>query len=284
MRVWPAFVPALILTLAPVAPAAADTCGKAEETLCQVADGAYRIAMPEGEGTVGAMVWLHGWGGSANGVMKNTGMIKGVTDAGLALIAPDGRITSTRFKNKNWSVNDGRDYERNDLDFLTQVVADAVDRHGIDPDRVLLAGFSRGGSMVWDVACRRPDLARAYAPVAGAFWEPMFQGCDAPVDLFHTHGWTDRTVPLEGRPLAEGTMTQGDVFQSLYILRATNGCANRQPETGAIDEQSERWFRAWTDCTSGRQILLMLHPGGHGIPKGWLNRTLAWFNGLPDGS
>ena len=77
--------------------------------------------------------------------------------------------------------------------------------------------------------------------------------------------------------MGNGTMTQGDVFQSLYILRDANGCGNRQPETAPIDDESARWLRTWSDCASGKQIDLMLHPGGHGIPKGWLDRALDWF-------
>ena len=250
-------------------------CGLAAQDHCQVESGSYRISVPAGADRPAAMVWLHGWGGSADGVMKNKGMVRRLAGRGIALIAPNG-IANTGFsKNRNWSVVDGRDYDRDDIAFLDQVITDAVERHGIDRDRILLSGFSRGGSMVWDAACFRPALARAYAPVAGAFWEPLARTCAGPVDLFHTHGWTDRTVPLEGRPLRGGAMIQGDVFQSLYMLRAVNGCANRQPEEAPVQESL--WHRSWTDCDGLRRIDLMLHPGGHSIPKGWLDRALDWF-------
>ena len=139
---------------------------------------------------------------------------------------------------------------------------------------VLLAGFSRGGSMVWDIACQVPDFASAYAPLAGAFWDDLPEGCAAPVKLFHTHGWNDRTVPLEGRSFRDGAVVQGDVWASLKILRETNGCDARQPERNSFD--GELWFRHWTDCRDG-QIQLMLHKGGHGAPAGWANRMLDWF-------
>ncbi|MEL7468914.1 MAG: polyhydroxybutyrate depolymerase [Pseudomonadota bacterium] len=273
-------VAALSITFAGLAalPTRAEpVCGTSPDSLCQVDTGQYRISLPDGTDQPGAMIWLHGWGGSANGVMRNTGMAAKLHARGLALIAADGVITYPARPNKNWAVNDGRSYERNDIEFLSQIIEDAVARHGIDRERILLGGFSRGGSMVWDVACKAPDLVRAYAPVAGAFWEPMWTGCEGAVDLFHTHGWTDRTVPLEGRPLGNGTMTQGDVWQSLYILRSTNSCGNRQPEIAPIEGDNAIWLRSWSDCTSGKRIDLMLHPGGHGIPKGWLDRTLDWF-------
>ncbi len=147
--------------------------------------------------------------------------------------------------------------------------------HGVDRGRVLMAGFSRGASMVWDVACHAPDMARAYAPVAGAFWEPLPEGCQGGADLFHTHGWADRVIPLEGRSVAGGTVTQGDVFASLKILRAANGCETEQPDVSGI-ELDGIWRRTWSSCQRG-QIELMLHPGPHGTPTGWLERALDWF-------
>ena len=259
---------ALLLAL----PGTALACG--QETDCETSSGTYRIVLPEGPGPHGAMLWLHGWGGSAAGVMKNRALISQVTARGMAVVAADGRVTSPVRPNKNWAVRDGRSYERDDIAFLTEILADAETRHGIDRSAVLLSGFSRGGSMVWDVACHAPELARAYAPVAGAFWEPLPKACAAPVDLFHVHGWTDRTVPLEGRSLRGGTMIQGDVFQSLFILRATNGCSNRQPELGSTT--TPFWQRVWSDCRAGR-IDFLLHAGGHSLPKGWLARALDWF-------
>lgn len=270
-------VAALALLIGAAGPAVAGACGMTADQLCATASGEYRIALPTGVERPPVLVWLHGWGGSANGVMRNKGLVRRLLARGYALVAPDGRITSKRWKNKNWAVHDGRSYERSDIRFVAEVIADAARRHGIDPARVLLSGFSRGGSMVWDVACRTPNIARAYAPVSGAFWEPMFKKCNGPVDLFHTHGWADKVVPLEGRPLGGGTMLQGDVFQSLYLLRATNGCTGRQPKTAPVDRAAGLWARHWSACRSGRRIDLMLHPGGHRIPKGWLDRALDWF-------
>ncbi|MEO1399149.1 MAG: polyhydroxybutyrate depolymerase, partial [Pseudomonadota bacterium] len=159
-----------------------------------------------------------------------------------------------------------------DVAFLQDVLADARQQTELPDAPVLLAGFSRGGSMVWDMACLDPNFADAYAPMAGAFWDSLPTSCAGPVRLFHTHGWTDRTVPLEGRSF--GTVVQGDVWQSLFVLRETNGCSKRQPESSSFEGGG--WLRHWTDCDSG-QIDLLLHPGGHGAPQGWSQRVMDWF-------
>ncbi|MFQ5565419.1 MAG: alpha/beta hydrolase family esterase [Paracoccaceae bacterium] len=259
----------LIPSTAPAAP-----CGTPAGE-CPTEHGFYRLAVPEGaEGPVPALIFLHGWGGSSAGMMKNKPMLAALAARGYALIAPEGIRTSPERSQKNWAVRDGRVYERDDLVFLAEVLDDAAAR-GVDRTRVLMAGFSRGASMVWDVACHAPATARAYAPVAGAFWEPLPGSCAGGADLFHTHGWADRVIPLEGRSVAGGALTQGDTFASLKIRRAANGCTVEQPDKSRI-EPGDIWRRSWTSCPGGR-IDLMLHPGPHGTPKFWLERALDWF-------
>lgn len=258
-------------------PAAAENCGSAEVP-CEVDGGSYHVLLPDGRATAGVVMHLHGAGATGKGALRG-GLAREALKRGYAFIGPNGEHPEGRFK-KNWSVRaTGSSFKRDDISFLRSVLADAEARHGIDRERVLLSGFSRGGSMVWDIACFAPDLAAAFAPVAGAFWDALPQDCERPVDLFHTHGWDDRTVPLEGRSLGGGRVVQGDVWASLFILRAVNGCAARQPERSKIEE--DRWWRYWTDCAEG-SITLMLHPGGHGVPKGWSAEVLDWFEAITE--
>ena len=267
----------LCLVLIPsIAPA--EPCGTPAGE-CPTAHGFYRLALPEGaaeavSGPVPAVIYLHGWGSNSAAAMRNKAMRAVLAARGYALIAPEGIRTSATRKQKNWAGRDGWVYQRDDLAFLAEVLDDAA-AHGIDRDRVLMAGFSRGASMVWDIACHAPGTARAYAPVAGAFWEPLPERCQGGADLFHTHGWADRVIPLEGRSVAGGTLTQGDTFASLKILRAANGCETEQPDVSGI-EPDGIWRRTWSSCQRG-QIELMLHPGPHGTPTGWLERALDWF-------
>lgn len=256
-------------------PAGADEhCGSPAGE-CPVEQGFYRVALPEGaEAPVPALIYLHGWGASSAGVMNKAAMRAALAARGYALIAPEG-VPRTTHENSDWGVRDGGTHPRDDLAFLDAVLDDAA-RHGVDRDRILLAGFSRGGSMVWDVACHRPETARAYAPISGAFWEPHPESCAGPVDLIHTHGWADRVVPLEGRSVAEGRLTQGDIFAALRTLRETLGCDPHMPDAAATEADGTIWLRRWGHCPTGR-LDLVLHPGGHRVPKGWLERALDWF-------
>lgn len=249
----------------------AQSCGAAD-TPCKVESGTYHLVLPDVEPR-GAVLLLHGGGGRGRGLL-DTNLARRSVERGFIFIAPNGEHPGARFPN-NWAVRaDNFGHEKDDIAFLNDVMDDVAATYGVDRSRMLLAGFSRGGSMVWDVACFAPDSARAYAPSAGAFWDTLPENCNGPVDLFHTHGWNDRTVPLEGRPLRDGAIAQGDVWESLRVLRGANGCTARQPTRSVVE--NDRWLKHWEDCDAGR-IDLMLHPGGHGSPSDWAPRILDWF-------
>ena len=134
--------------------------------------------------------------------------------------------------------------------------------------------------MAWDMACLAPESARAFAAYAGGFWEPMIGGCRAPVHLHHAHGFRDRTVPLEGRPLVflGIPFEMGDVFKALKIWTAVNGCSQHAKKAST---EGAFWIKSWTGLEAG-SVTLALGPGGHSRPKGWVGLVLDWFEALPE--
>ena len=253
---------------------------------CKIDNGEYHILRPAGVvGDVPAVMFLHGYGGNGAGVYKNTGMVDAIMARGYALIAPSGRDEDGT-EGKEWSFHPEFPETRDETAFLRAVLDDAAAKYGIDRDRVLLSGFSIGGSMTAYAACEDPTLASAYAPVAGNFWRPYPADCAGPVRMLHTHGWTDTTVPLEGRYLGkpEGMDTriaQGDAFDAMQLWRATNGCTEMRAD--AFDmEDGDFWHRRWDRCTPGSALEFVLWPGSHAVPKGWADMALDWFESLPD--
>ena len=261
---------------------AATACS--DETPCTVDTGEYYIALPDGaEGPVPALFWIHGFGGSGDGMMRNRGMVNPILERGYAVIAPSGIIPEGR-RGGSWSFFPGISQRRDEIAFLTSVRDDAVARHGLDPDQILMAGFSIGGSMTAYLACAAPDTFKAYAPIGGNFWRPHPQGCESPVRMLHTHGWTDGTVPLEGRVLRgedsndPGALMQGDVFHALSIWRETNECFQLKADSFVTEGRFMR--RKWERCAPDSALEFALHPGGHSIPRGWSAMILDWFEGL----
>lgn len=271
------------LTSLSTSAAAQEVCGLDTEP-CNIPLGSYRVALPEGNAPAGgwpAVAFFHGAGGSGARTLGNTGMVDAALARGYAVIAPDGLARpNTRF-GPGWSFHPERPKQRDEVAFTRAFLADASRKYHLDRDRVILSGFSIGGSLVWYLACEAPDLAQAYAPVAGAFWRPHpgMEDCAAPIQMLHTHGWRDRVVPLEGRPLGGGRIYQGDVFYGLQILRALNGCDGMRAD--AFDTDGSTWRRTWEACVDGSALSFDLHTDGHAVPRGWVNRALDWVEALP---
>ncbi len=272
---------ALALALAvPVERANAGCAG--DPAPCRADGGTYTIELPANvPSPLASVMFLHGYGGSGEGSMRNREMVDTLLARGYAVIAPDGTLMDDR-KGRSWGFRP-RPSGRNDIEFLETVRDDAADRFGLDKDRMLLAGFSVGGSMVSYLACADPGAFVAYAPISGGFWWPEPTACNGPVRLLHTHGWTDTTVPLEGRIL-RGTnlrdpdvLAQGDIFHTLEIWRETNGCD--QLRADRFETRGPFWIRLWTRCTTGSALEFVLFPGDHRVPQGWAALALDWFEG-----
>ncbi|MCA0927552.1 alpha/beta hydrolase family esterase [Ruegeria profundi] len=246
------------------------------EGMCETASGGYHIELPNAENPP-LLVFLHGYGGSAKGVLKNRNMVEPLLARGYAVMAPDG---SEHYGRKSWNFFPGWD-GRDETAFLTEAVQDASDRFGVDADRVVLGGFSAGAFMVYYLACASPDTFSAYVPVSGGFWRPQPESCEGPVRMFHTHGWTDNVVPLEGRILRGGMFHQGDIFAGLEIWRVANECVDTKPSGFSVSGQFMR--RYWSRCSDGSMLELALFPGGHTVPKGWADMMVDWYEGLPGG-
>ena len=251
--------------------ASAAECGG--EIACEVEGGVYHAIMPDtpAEGTV---LYLHGYRGSGAGVVANTDLVDGIVARGYAVVAPTGMPVDPGSEGGRWNASASADW-RDDTAFLLRVADDAAARFDLPRDRMLAAGFSGGGMMVWRLACDAPEAFAAYAPVAGLMWRPLPEQCSGPVRLFHTHGWSDTVVPIEGRSVAGGRITQGNLFRGLDLMRAAAGCAGDDPD--AYDRAGDMLIRAWRDCGPGAELVFALHPGGHRVPPGWSARAIEWF-------
>lgn len=267
-------VTALALLLSGVADAAQAACGD-DPAPCLLGDGEYHVVLPEHTSAATPMVlFLHGAGSSGARTLGNTGLVNSLLARGYAIVAPTAGRHFGSGDGYSWNFFPGWD-GRDETRFLKQVAQDAATRFDLNRGQTLLAGFSAGGFMVNYLACAEPDAFAAYAPVAGGFWRPHPTECAGPVRLFHTHGWRDSTVPLEGRILGSYQLQQGDIFAGLEIWRAANLCPDEKPTH--FSETGPFLRRAWTECASDSALEFALHPGGHSVPVGWADMVLDWF-------
>jgi polyhydroxybutyrate depolymerase len=244
-----------------------------------VANGYYLARAPsrwDGKTPLPTAVFFHGYHGSAEGVMSDEGLAKSMSDLGVLLVAPNGI-------NTNWSFPGKIESGRNDFAFVSAVLDDVEKRWPIDHARLFATGFSVGGSMAWNVACQMKGRFAAYAPVAGAFWDPLPTECPgAPFSLRHVHGLADGTVPMKGRMLGGGRFRQGDVLESMHRLRGFDGCPE---EPSSRETKGSMTCSTWSAkaCSSGRELVLCLHPGEHEIEPNWVADGYRWVDALARG-
>lgn len=258
---------ALLLSAAALSGGATGALACGPETDCRLGERHYRIRMPEGHDgrtPVGAILFAHGYRGSAAGIMASEALARAASDLGVALIA-------VKSAGEDWSIPGAPSQSAvegaDELAYVDQVIEDAAARVPLDTDRVMATGFSAGGMMVWNLICHRSGRFAAFAPVAGTFWRPIPERCTTPpASVLHIHGDDDRIVPLAGRPIAD--THQGDVREALAMYAAYGGFGPARPsEIGGLACESR-------ESATGERLDFCLFAGGHSFRAEYL--TVAW--------
>lgn len=252
--------------------ATAEDCG--EGGRCLVDEGYYLAELPDdwdGTKPLPLVVFFHGWNSSPEGMFRNRALVDGITRRGAIFLAPFAQTGYWR------QIGEGRaERGRDELAYVKAVMNDVRRRWPIDASQTLASGFSRGASMVWNVACYAGDQFRAYLPIAGGFWHSDPDHCPTgPVNLRHIHGQSDRVVAFD----RVGIYNSMPIPSGFELLKQLNGCGVR-PE--GRDRHGRYDCERWSDCASGRDLELCLHPGGHSIPAEWVVDGLIWMQGLGD--
>ncbi len=161
---------------------------------------------------------------------------------------------------------------RDDVAFLAAVVDQLDDAGCVDDRRVFATGFSGGGRMASALACARPDLIAAIAPVSGLragrpepsdVTHPDAASCQpgSPVAVVSFHGTADFVNPYNGSPdLRWGY----PVELAANRWAGLNGC-KRGPVSGVVSEHVTTL--GWTQCDGRADVLLYtVQDGGHTWP------------------
>jgi polyhydroxybutyrate depolymerase len=272
LSIWrTAFMSGLLLLATAVVAHA--SCGNQKDA-CKVEGGKYHIAFPAGydaSKNMPAVVALHSWGATGAGLLRSGKMVKKLLARGYVVVAPEG-LPSIDSEGNTWDIT--KRARRDNPAFIVSVADDAAKRFGLNRNKMLLAGFSIGGSAVHNTACRYPTSFKGYAPQSGNFWKSYPESCGAGVNLLHTHGRADTSMPFAGRTIGPG-LQQGSLQTAMDIWSKANGC------TPQILQTKGKGFtrQVWSGCKSG-SLAIDYHPGGHGVPLAWADRVITWFEGL----
>ncbi|WP_081805352.1 alpha/beta hydrolase family esterase [Actibacterium mucosum] len=271
-RVWLA----VLFMMGFVGGAVAQTGPCSADDACKIDEGSYHLMAPpdwDGQTPLPVLVFFHGFGSSGRTIF-NAGSLKSTfLNNGYIVVGPNGSLrpgSNTRF----WPARPNNEGFRDDVAFTRAVVDDVAARLPVQRDRVFVTGFSAGGSMAWMVACYDGANYAGFVSVAGALRRPVpAETCPAgPVRLLQIHGFADGQVPIEGRAI--GNWHQGDVFESMNLLRNTNQCRTN-PDEITIGDRFR--CRDWSASCGGGAARLCIHDGGHGLPRGWSDMAKTWL-------
>jgi polyhydroxybutyrate depolymerase len=206
---------------------------------------------------------LHGLGGKAAGLERRTrGTFDKLADRfGAVIVYP--QASGERPHWGTWRVADSSVAPPpDDLGFLSALVDTLDVELRIDRKRVFAAGFSNGASMVYRLACDRPDLFAAVAPVAGGMSPDIAPPCrqGAPVSIIGMHGNADPVWPLDGA-----------VRDGVAAWAKRDGCppspvSTPLPDTDPNDDTRTR-ADVYAPCAAGTEVAFYtIDGGGHAWP------------------
>lgn len=243
-------------------------CGRDSD--CALGERSFRIALPEGENPRGAVIFAHGYRGSAAGVMRNEDLIALADGMNVALVAAQGVDGIWNTPNNPGAGS----REGDELAYIDALSEALEERWDIPAERTVVAGFSGGAMLVWTIACERGDEFAGFAPLSGTFWAPVPERCPTvPSNMMHFHGTQDEVVPMEGRAIR--TTRQGNVHEAVEMILA-------QSDYGPAEiVVLEDLTCARRDDSAGRLFELCTYPGGHGYRAEFVEMAVEAF--LPSG-
>jgi polyhydroxybutyrate depolymerase len=161
----------------------------------------YIIYIPNGLASNSPLIIaLHGYTDNDSAFMNYTELNKVADKNGFAVCYPQG-LTDSSGKTF-WQV--GYSFHRNedvdDVSFLSTLTKHLQTVYGFNKDRTFVTGMSNGGDMCILLACKRPDLFKAAAPVVGCMMKVVYDSCSSstPIPVFMINGTEDKITWWDG--------------------------------------------------------------------------------------
>lgn len=147
-------------------------------------DAILQLPSKAAEGPVPLLVLLHGAGGSGAGILKRLGGF--ADEPGIAVLSPDSRSSS-------WDAIRG-DFGP-DVAFINRALERVFQTVAVDPQRIIVGGFSDGATYAISLGLQNGDLFRrvlAFSP--GFYVGDSLQGKPR---IFVSHGTRDEVLPID---------------------------------------------------------------------------------------
>lgn len=142
---------------------------------------------------------LHGYGGTAD--PQKYGMNEVSDKNGFAVCYPQGEKDGRGKTCWNVGYPFQADMKIDDVDFLCKLAGYLQKKYDLSRKNTFCTGMSNGGEMCYILACQRPEVFSAVAPIAGLTMEWLYKSCQCPtnpIPVFEVHGTQDRTSEWNG--------------------------------------------------------------------------------------
>ena len=232
-------------------------------------DRDYLFYVPTGlSGPAPLVVVLHGGGGNARQILRGTGQRFNelADEQGFYVLYPNAVDGVWDFG--EGVISESLNTRRDDLAYLTTVIAAVSTSVSVDSERIFATGISRGGQASYFLACKKPDLIRAIAPVAMPLPEFLLDDCNSVSDkgILVMNGTADPIVPYTGGQIRIGRQDRGAVLPTtatMALFADRNGCGSALTSrtVGAVTVTEHTNCRAPT-------VLYRIEGGGHTWPSG----------------
>lgn len=228
----------------------------------------YLIYRPDGakpDEALPALVVLHAAATGKDTTFSRLHLKAGADAGRVVIIVPEARlrdpyeVPSQRKNPQMWNDGAGRGRQAmiglDDVGYLDAVLDDAIAKGGIDPKKIMMTGYSMGGSMALRYAAERGARLAAAGSVAGRLWvEPT-----TVLPVLILAGEADPLSPLDGPPEVKPMRTAAEHWA------AAAACGAPVETRPAADVT--RWD--WSGCKDGVMLSLVTVAGlGHQWPGG----------------
>ena len=207
---------------------------------------------------------LHGLGGSGAAIERRTRATfdKLADRDGAVVVYPDALGDPHRWSD-GWNAASAT-IPPDDLGFLSALIDALAAELGVDRKRVFAAGLSNGAAMVYRLACERPELVAAVAPVSGGMAPEVARACPhgtTPVSIIRMHGTDDPIVAFGPSIHDVETWVRRDACPARPI-------SSRLPDADPGDGTQTR-VEVFEPCAAGTAVAFYtIEGGGHAWPGG----------------
>jgi polyhydroxybutyrate depolymerase len=159
-----------------------------------------------------------------------------------------------------------------DVAFAKAIVSKVSSTACIDSKRVYAVGFSMGGGMAYEIACRAAEVFAAISPASFDMSIESAAACSPrrPVTVIAFRGTADTLVPYNGGPT---TVVPGMPVTFMSAQADFQKWAELDGCTGSPSPPDGNGCSSYTACKEGAEVILCAKPGG-GQEQG--NAGIAW--------